>query len=219
MEFSRAGFPLSRSKVCALAFQYAEVNELKGFSRNSHKAGKKWMCFFLKRHPQIHIKKVHNLSINRAMCANPTMINKFFDQYESLLRELKIDSPKQIWNCDESSCPDVPKEREVVGETGIPASQIVAKEQGENTTILTFVNADGDVVPPIVIHKGSCVADSWTMDVPVGVMVRASKKGWINRNIFIEYATRWVHWMKSHKYLDRPHILLLDSHKSHVYNI
>ena len=72
------------------------------------------------------------------MCANPTMINKFFDQYESLLRELKIDSPKQIWNCDESSCLDVPKEREVVGETGIPASQIVAKEQGENTTILTF---------------------------------------------------------------------------------
>ena len=153
------------------------------------------------------------------MCANPTMINRFFDQYESLLKKLNIDSPRQIWNCNESGCPDVPKEREVVGETGIPASQIVAKEQGENTTVLTFANAMGEVVPPIVIHKGSRVADAWTLDAPVGVMVFASQKGWINRKIFLEYVTRWVHWMKSHKYLDRPHILLLDSHKLHVYNI
>ena len=83
------------------------------------------------------------------------------------------------------------------------ASQVVSKEQGENTAVLTFANAMGQAVPPVVIHKGSRVADAWTLDAPVGVMVRASKKGWI----------------KSWKLLDRPHILLLDVHKSHVYNI
>ena len=31
------------------------------------------------------------------MCTNPTVIKKFFDQYKALLKELKIDSPKQIW--------------------------------------------------------------------------------------------------------------------------
>ena len=132
---------------------------------------------------------------------------------------MKIDSPRQIWNCNESGCPDVPKERDVVGETGIPASQVVSKEQGENTTVLIFANAMGQVVPPIVIHKGSKVMDTWTLDAPVGVMVRASQKGWINRNIFLEYATRLVRWLKSWKLFDRPHILLLDAHKSHVYNI
>ena len=177
------------------------------------------MCFFLKCHPEIRIKKAHSLSVSRAMCANPTVINKFFDQYEALLKHLKIDSPRQIWNCDESGCPDVPKERDVVGETGIPASQVVSKEQGEDTTVLTFANAMGQVVPPIVIHKGSKVIDTWTLDAPVDVMVRASQKGWINRNIFLEYATRWVRWLKSWKLRDRPHILLLYAHKSHVYNI
>ena len=82
---------------------------------------------------------MHNLSVNRVMCANPAVIKQFFDQYETLLKELKIDSPRQIWNCDESGCPDVPKEREVVGETGILASQVVYKEQGENTTVLTLL--------------------------------------------------------------------------------
>ena len=92
LEFSLAGFPFSRSKVCVLAFQNTEVNNIKGFSKSSHKAGKKWMCFFLKHHPEIRIKKVHNLSVNRAMCVNPAVIKQFFDQYEALLKELKIDS-------------------------------------------------------------------------------------------------------------------------------
>ena len=162
---------------------------------------------------------MHNWSVNRAMCANPAIINKFFDQYEALLKELKIDSPRQIWKFDESGCPDAPKERDVVGETGIPTSQVVSKEQGENTNILTFANAIGQVIPPIVIHKGSRILDTWTLDVPVGVIIRTSQKAWINRNIFLEYATRWVQWLKSLKLLDRPHILLLNAYKSHVYNI
>ena len=50
-------------------------------------------------------------------------------------------------------------------------------------------------------------------------MVRASVNGWINKDIFLEYATRWLRWMHTWKLLDRPHLLLLDVHKSHVYNI
>ena len=43
------------------------------------------------------------------MCVNPAVIKQFFDQYEALLKELKIDSLRQIWNCDESGCPRCPK--------------------------------------------------------------------------------------------------------------
>ena len=116
-------------------------------------------------------------------------------------------------------CQDVPKEREVVGETGVDAYTIVSKEQGETTTVLSFANAVGKICPPVIIHKGSRVHDTWCLDAPVGVMVRASVNGWINREIFLEYATRWLRWMCSWKLLDKPHLLLLDAHKSHVYNI
>ena len=91
------------------------------------------------------------------MCANPATMQKFFKQYQDMLKELKIESPQQIWNCDEMGCVDVPKERDVVRETGIEAVTIVSKEQGETSTALTFANAMGQCVPPLIIHKGGKV--------------------------------------------------------------
>ena len=177
------------------------------------------MWLFLHRHPEVRHKKAHNLLVNRAMCSNPAVFKKWFEQYKQELESLNITSPEQIWNCDETGCQDVPKEWEVVGETGVDAYTIVSKEQGETTTVVTFANAVGKVCPPVVIHKGSQVQESWCLDAPVGVMVRASVNGWINKDIFLEYATRWLRWMHTWKLLDRPHLLLLDVHKSHVYNI
>ena len=179
----------------------------------------KWLKFFFWHHPEVRVKRAHNLSVNRAMCANPSTIQKFFKQYQDMLKELKIESPQQIWNCDETGCVDVPKERDVVGETGIEVVTIVSKEQGETSTALTFANAMGQCVPPLIIHKGGKVPKDWEQGAPVGVMVKASPTGWINRNLFLEYATRWVRWLKSWKLLDRPHLLLLDAHKPHVYNL
>ena len=71
---------------------------------------------------------------------------------------------------------------------GILALQTISKEQGENTNVLTFANAMMYVMLPVVIHEGSCVADA-----PVSIMVHTPQKGCINRNLFLEYATRWVH--------------------------
>ena len=75
------------------------------------------------------------MSVNRAMGANPEVVRKFFDQLEQVLYDLNIVNPQQIWNCDESGCQDVPKEDEVVGETGVPQYHTVPKEQGEASTI------------------------------------------------------------------------------------
>ena len=155
LTFSHAGFPLSKKKVCSLVYQYAQVNKIKGFSKKKKKAGRDYLKGFLKRNPEIRIKKVHNLSVNRAMGANPEVIRKFFDQLEQVLYDLNIVNPQQIWNCDESGCQDVPKEDEVVGETGVPQYHTVPKEHGETSTILTFANAAGLVVPPVIIHKGA----------------------------------------------------------------
>ena len=212
--FNRAGFPLTKRKVCSLAYQFAHMNNIIGFSVKYSSAGKKWLKSFFWHHPEVRVKHAHNLSVNRAMCANPATMQKFFKQYQDTLKELKIESPQQIWNCDEMGCMDVPKERDVVGETGIEVVTIVSKEQGETSNVLTFANAMGQCVPPLIIHKEGKVPEDWEQGAPIGVMVRASPTGWINRNLFLEYATRWVRWLKSWKLLDHPHLLLLDVHKS-----
>ena len=78
LEFSRAGFPMTSYKVISLACEFAQINNITGFSRNSQLAGKKWMELFFRCHPQIRVKWAHNLSVNWAMGTNPTVIHKFY---------------------------------------------------------------------------------------------------------------------------------------------
>ena len=65
--------------------------------------------------------------MNRAMGVNPEVVRKFFDQLEQVLSDLNIVNPQQIWNHDESGFQDVPKEDEVIGETGVPQYHTVPK--------------------------------------------------------------------------------------------
>ena len=55
--------------------------------------------------------------------------------------------------------------------------------------------------------------------IPKDIMVRASPKGYINKGIFYEYSLKWVQWLGHNDRLKKKNLLLLDAHKSHVYNI
>ena len=218
-KFARRGFPFMKNRVMSLAYQYAEMNGRKGFSKITKQAGRWWLKGFLKWFPEVHLKKGHNLSVNRAMCANKPTIDKFFNPYQDLLQKLNIKSPMHIWNTDESGVQDVPREEQVIGVMGEKAHTMSPKEQGETTTVLMFANACGQVFPPLVIFKGARVSDAWQTNAPPNVTVRASPKGWINKDVFLNYVVRWVHWLKSNQRLGKPHLLSLDAHKSHIYNL
>ena len=218
-KFARRGFPFTKNRVMSLAYEYAQMNRRKEFSKITKQAGQWWLKDFLKHFPEVCLKKGHNLSVNRVMCANKPTIDKFFNLYQDLLKQFNIESPMHIWNTDESSMQDVAKEEKVIGVTGEKAHTMSPKEQGETTTILMFANACGQVFPPLVIFKGTKVSDAWQTNVPPNVTVRASPKGWINKDVFLNYAVRWVHWLKRNQRLGKPHLLLLDAHKSHIYNL
>ena len=153
------------------------------------------------------------------MGANRPVINKFFDLYQETLDTLDIDSPGQIWNIDESGLSNVPEENIVVGEVGVKAHRQVGLERGQLTTVLTMMNGVGKTCPPMIIHKGTRVQEGWLTNCPHGTLVRASQKGWVNAELFYEYALRFVRFMRTNKLHDRPNLLILDGHKSHVYNL
>ena len=203
-----------------LAYEYALINGQKGFSKLTKQGSHAWLQNFLKRFPEVHIKEGHNLSINRAMCANKLTIDKFFVMYQHLLNIFDIENPMNIWNCNESGVQDVPKEEEdIIGVTREKVHTMSPKEQGETTIVLTFTNACGQVYPPVVIFKGAKVNDAWVMNAPSNITVKASPKGWINKDVFFRYSIRWVQWLKRCNHLNKKHLLLLDAYKSHIFNL
>ena len=82
-----------------------------------------------------------------------------------------IISPDQIWSGDETGVQNIPKEVKVLGVKHIRTFQQVSSEQGETSTILSFVSTGGKVCPPLVIHKGQRVQEMWRMKVPGDILL------------------------------------------------
>ena len=76
-------------------------------------------------------------------------------------------------------------------------------------------------MPPLIIYKGAKMSDLWLLNKPPNVTLHCSPKGWINKQVFFEYAQNWIRWLKKHEGLstDRKHLLIPDAHKSHIYNL
>ena len=71
-----------------------------------------------------------------------------------------------------------------VGLVGEKTNSQVPTEHGEISTVLTFINAAGNILPPLIIHEGRRVNGTWLDGIPKDVMVKASPKGYINKGIF-----------------------------------
>ena len=191
-KFQLSGFPLTIGRVCQLAYQYAKVNSILGFSDERQTAGRKWLRGFLLRHPDITLKKAHNLSIARAMGVNPTVIGNWFKLLKKVEDKAEIISPDQIWSGDETGIQNVPKEVKVLGMKNIRTFQQVSSEQGETSTILSFVSAGGKVCPPLVIHKGQCVQETWRLKAPGDIQLSATTKGYITKSRFHQYGVHFI---------------------------
>ena len=163
-----------------------------------------------------------NLSIARAISANPTQISYFFDQYKEWVDNWGLEYlPNNIWNIDECGVGDVPQPSTVVGVTGERSFQTVSGEKPTNTTVVSYISAGGMTMPPLVIFKAARIKPEWREAAPTGYMIRGSASGYINAKLFQEYGKQFVRFVTEKKILTRDWkvLLLLDMHKSHLFNL
>jgi len=156
-----------------------------------------------------------------AMCMNRQQITNWFNEYENVVTRLGInDLPRHLWNVDETGCQNIHKADDVVGVVAKPSYNLTALEQGKTSTALIAINAVGNAAPPMIIHKGKYLGKDWKNGVPQDTLVRVSDKGYINKELFVEFGKLFIAYLKRQELMDgRRHLLLLDCHYSHLYNI
>ena len=182
-------------------------------------AGPHWFEAFLARHDSLRVKSgVTNLSIARAMATTKESCDRWFDCYEDVLRQLDITDPKYIWNIDEHGCEDQPKYSKVVGIKNTKQYGIVSKEKPGRSTMLTYVNGAGYALPPMIIHRGKFHGNMRNGAPSRKVLVKTSKKGYITKKLFAEYGKELLYHLHAIGQLDKPNLILMDSHYSHVFN-
>ena len=137
-------FPLTRSEIRQLAFEYANSHGIHSFREKKQSAGYYWFNNFL---------KAENLSAARAMAVNETQVLKWFEAYGERLNSLGVkDNPSQLWNFDETGTQNIHDAKKVVGLTGKQVNNVTAMEKGVTSTYLAGINAVGTAVPPMIIH-------------------------------------------------------------------
>ena len=217
--FCERGINFTEDRLCTLAYELAVVNKRTGFSPTKKKAGRYWLKGYLDRWPKLKKKNAKNLSIYQARCSNPIVIGIFFDDLAKWIKDWKLEyKPFSIWNVDKMVIEDVPKERKVIGIKGIPVNQTVADEKPTNSTVVTFVSAGGLYMPPMVIFKCGKIEGRWREAAPSGYALRHSKTGYTNQELFAECGENFVHFLKEKNFFVMV-LLLLDCHKSHLFNL
>ena len=218
-QFCERGFPFIGKRLKKLAYELAVANKRKGFSpKKWWQADTGWKGSW--KDSQISRKNAKNFpSIGLNV---PIKYCKFFQELTQWIREWKFEfKPFHIWNVDESGVGVVPNEQQVIGLPGVPASQTVAGEKPQNTTVVTYASAGGLCMPPMIVFKAGKVDSSWRETAPSGYAIRCSKTGYINQQLFAEYGELFVRFLKEKHLLSNKQkvLLLLDSHKSHLFNL
>ena len=181
--------------------------------------GHTWAKFFLCRYPHIRVHKAVKLSKAWTMAANEPNIKKWFKEYAKVLQKLHIQSPEYIWSGDETGVQTVLKEERYLGKVNEPFYSTVGADQGETSTVLSFINAVGPVCPSLVIHKGQQVQANWSDGMPHFIKLAATSKGYITEHQFHQYGIHFVQYLAKIGKLDRTQLLIIDSHKGHMYNL
>ena len=87
-------------------------------------------------------------------------------------------------------------------------------EKGNTTTVLCCANAAGEYVTPYIIFKGTRSNPALGKGAPYGSVIRLSKSGWIDNELFLDWMKHFNSQRK--KTSDGATLLILDGHSSHM---
>ena len=208
------GFPLTRRMVMAYAWAVARRSgKEKAFNKEAG-PGDRWWSNFRRRHPKITLRKLDKLDRNRAQNFNPEVVDKYFKLLKKTLEDNSLmTSPRRIYNCDESFLPlDGSREKAV---TYVKSKCAYGQVTGttEHITLLCGASAAGIALPPMIIYPKAFPGGAYTFKGPDDAVYAKSESGWVDSELFLS-------WMKKiflvHAVPQRPVLLLIDGHKSHL---
>lgn len=148
-------------------------------------------------------------------------IRAWFNELEIFLAENGfmdvLNDPSRIFNGDESGFSLCPKSGKILAPKAWKnLYHVKLGNEKDNLTVLIVFSANGVTCPPLVlfpyIRPTRAVIDSMPPDWVLG----RSETGWMNSEVFFEYvANDFNNWLME-KQIQRPIILFIDGHKSHM---
>lgn len=91
---------------------------------------------------------------------------------------------------------------------------ITSAERGELVTVVYTISASGSTIPPMLIFPGINYRDHFIRGAPNGSAGRATRSGWTNEDVFVEYLQHLQYHARCSQ--EKKILLILDNHESHI---
>ena len=151
----RRGVPMTYTSVAHAA------GEISG-----KEVGEVWPKRFLKRHPDLKMKKTTGLEKARAKALNQFAVNEYFDILTDVIKEYDI-LPENIYNMDEKGI-QLGIGAKITAMIDRDQKVVYSIEDGnrELVTVIECICADGSVLHPSVIFQGVRRNSEWGRNNP-----------------------------------------------------
>jgi len=184
---AQRGFPLTRTMTKAFAWAIA-IRSGHGGRFGENGPSEHWWSLFMKRHPELSLRKTDKLNRSRAETLNLEVVKQYFDLLEETLEKNNLKhSPRQLYNCDETFLPlDFTREKAVAHKK---AKNVYAQTMGttEHVTMLCAASAAGIPLPPMIIYAKSFPGGQYRFEGPDDALYAKSESGWIDSEIFFKW--------------------------------
>lgn len=173
------GFPLTRIDIRDVVKKFLDKQGkvVPVFKENT--PGPDFLDSFIARN-NLSIRIASNIKQSRSSVNRNDILN-FFNNAELALQEVKSTN---LYNYDETNVTDDPGSRKVVVPRNTKRVERVQEHSRASISLMVCGNANGDLLPPMVVYKAQNLYDNWTEGGPAGTKYASSPSGWFDMNLF-----------------------------------
>ncbi|KAJ3561060.1 hypothetical protein NP233_g10428 [Leucocoprinus birnbaumii] len=178
-----------------------------------------WVSRFLKRHPELQVRKPSGLDPKRAQCFNPPDVNEYFQLLGKVLEEKNIPW-ENIYNMDEKGI-QLGGGRKGSGMKYLfsrdeRAKYVIRDGNLELVTIIESCCADGTAIKPGFVFSGKSI-DVDIEDLDPDISIATSPNGWTSDFLCTEWFKKsFIPQAQARGNPEYPILLIFDGHGSHV---
>ncbi|XP_051994297.1 uncharacterized protein LOC127652205 isoform X2 [Xyrauchen texanus] len=181
--------------------------------RKNKQASADWFAAFLKRHPTLSVRKPEPPTLLRASNFKRSNIEMFFSKLKEVMEHYSF-KPEDIWTMDETGVTTAQRPDRVVSRKALAQA---SADKGPLVTVSFTISASGNMIPPYFVFPRMQFRQHFLTGAPSESAGGANLNGWMSKELFVDFLEHFIQQTKC--YLERPCLLLLDSHVSSHWSI